>query len=477
MTEISPSVPQSSAGAPAAPPAEATTPPSSPASSPDTSAGVDQPAAASLKQVLRSQMVIGGLVIFGFFGVLGGWAATAPLAGAAIAPGIVSPDIGRRTLQHLEGGIVREILVHDGSQVAAGERLLVLDEAQARATYQYHRGRMIALTAQQARLEARQAGSTEVEFPPWLLAEAEKAPQVARILEGQVNQFLTRTHTADSQRRILTQRIAQLREEILGLEAMVSSQDVQLGLIAEEIQGVQTLVNRGLERKPRLLSLQRQRADILGRRAENTASIARARQSIGESESRILAQDAEMLDRSAAELEQVRGELGGVLEQVAAAEDVMKRLDVVAPVSGTVVNMAVTTLGAVIAPGEPILDIVPAEEDLLIDARLAPNDVDVVRIGQRAEVHLTAYSQRNLPRINGELTYVSADSLIDETDGQRYFEARVRVDADQLAALGDEIRLMPGMPAEAMILTGERTALDYLLQPMLDTMRRGMREQ
>ncbi|MGB0696581.1 MAG: HlyD family type I secretion periplasmic adaptor subunit [Rhodospirillaceae bacterium] len=435
------------------------------------------PSSPSLSGFLRTPFWIATVIIALFFGGLGGWAAFAPLAGAAIAPGIVSPDIGRRTVQHLEGGIIRDLHVTNGSEVAAGDVLVVLDDAQARATYGFHHGRMVALSARLVRLRAQQAGQDRLVFPDWLVEEAETSDQSALVLEGQVNQFRSQAETHDKRKRILAQRGAQLQAEITGLEAMIASLDEQLALIDEEVEGVEDMVNRGLERKPRLLSLQRHRASLRGQRAEHQASIARAEQSIGETQARDVADDATRLEDIAAELEAVRSELSGVLERVAAADDVLKRLEIRAPVSGVVVNQAFTTQGAVLSPGAALLDIVPAEEDLLIDARLSPNDVDVVRVGLKAVIHLSAYAQRNLPRIEGELVYLSADSLTDPVTGGRYFAARLQVDpadAETLAAM--DVRLLPGMPAEAMILTGERTALDYLLRPLTDILRRGMRE-
>jgi len=441
----------------------------------------DQPPEASvtrgLARRLRGPLGLGLALILVLFGGVGGWAAVAPLASAAVAPGVISPDGSRRVVQHLEGGIIRQLPVRDGSRVAAGDPLVVLEDIGARARRDARMSRYRTLRAVEARLLAEAAGAGQIAFPAAVIAAAADDAEVADVIADQTARFEVRRRTHEGRGAILRQRIAQLDEEIAGLEAQIDSQERQLELIAQEIGNVEQLISQGLERLPRLLALQRAEAEITGARAANRAAIARARQSIGETELQILDLDARREDEVTEELTQVRSELSEVAEDLRASEDVLTRTVVIAPVAGTVVDLRFHTVGGVIGPGEPILDIVPFEEDLLIDARVAPIDIDAVAPGQTAQVHLTAYRQRNLPRIDGRVRQVSADRLVDEATGEPYFLARVEVDRDRLDALDEGIQLLPGMPAEVLILTGERTALAYLLDPFVDTFRRGLREE
>jgi HlyD family secretion protein/epimerase transport system membrane fusion protein len=428
-----------------------------------------------LRRALRGPVLIGAAVVLAFFGGLGTWSYLAPLASAAIAPGVISPDGNRRTVQHLEGGIVREIRVRDGDRVDAGDPLMVLSDAQPQASHQLLMSQYRMLAATRARLQAEQLGRESPAFPDWLEAERDDS-DVTALLETQAQLFETRRQTLQGRTDILRRRIAQLQEEIAGLEAEIASQTTQLGLIDEEIEGVSGLVAQGLERRPRLLALQRSRAEIEGALAQNRAAIARAEQAIGEAEIQILSLRVQRADEVAAELNQVQTELLTLEERLVASEDVLHRLVVAAPVGGTVMGLRFHSPGGVVGPGEPILDIVPFDEDLLVDARVSPLDIDVVRPGLKAQVHLSAYAQRDMPRIEGTVRQVSADSFVDEATGQSYYLARVEVDREWLHTLDQDIDLLPGMPAEVSIFTGEWTLLDYLADPVVSTIRRSMRE-
>jgi HlyD family secretion protein len=434
------------------------------------------PRCAPLMPELRGPIRASVLVVGLFFGGLGWWAATAPLAGAAIAPGVVSPDGSRRTVQHLEGGIIREILVDDGSVVRPGDPLIVLEDVQARAGFDVLQTRFHTLAATQARLLAEQAGSGSVRFPDWLVRAATDDATALEAMVAQRALFATRAKALTDRKGILGSRIEQLREEIAGLEAQIRADGRQIELIDEEIAGVEQLYRKGLERKSRLLALQRARADIEGNRAERRARIARSEQAIGEAELQVIAQDTAMLEAINEEASQVHAELAEVEQRLAASQDVLERTLITAPTGGTVVELRFRTEGGVIRPGEPILEIVPRDEELLVDARLSPIDIDVVRVGLPARVVLPAFQQRHMPRIEGTVRRVSADALTDPQSGQRYFEVQVEVDPAQLAAFAPEIKLVAGMPAEIYIATGERTVLDYLLGPLYESLRRAFRE-
>jgi HlyD family secretion protein/epimerase transport system membrane fusion protein len=430
--------------------------------------------APALSTVVRTPRLIGYVALVVFFGGFGSWAALSPLASAAVSPGVVSPDGSRKTVAHLEGGIVREIAVREGDTVHRGQKLLTLEDVRARAEFEALRERFVHLVTLEARLLAELVDATEIERP----ASLERFPDAAvtPALLAQQRLLESRRAAFAGREQILAQRIKQLEAEIAGLEAVIVAQDEQIALISEEVDTVADLLAKGLGGKPRLLALKRTRADIRAEQATSRASIARNEQAIGETRIRLLTMHEQLREAVSDELSRVRSELATVKSQLPSREDVLERTLVAAPLDGTVVNLRVTTESGVIQPGEPLLDLVPVEPTLIIDARVKPIDMDTVRTGQPARVIFPAYGQRNLPQITGRLRSVSADRLIDERSGEPYFLAKVEVDEAELQRLAPEIELTPGMPAEVMILTGERTMLDYLVRPFIQSITRSFRE-
>lgn len=420
--------------------------------------------------------VVVGMAIIGlFFGIFGVWAAVAPLQSAAIAPGVVSVESQRKTIQHLEGGIVAEILVRDGDEVAAGDVLVVLDETQARARLQLLRGRYRAAQALEARLVAERDGLDVIAFPE-AMVDAEEDVEVAGLVESQTNIFNARRRSLQGQTAIMEQRVAQIREEIRGLEGQTAAQSEQLELTSDEIESVQELFERGMSGKSPLRELQRELAEVTGAYSQNVAAIARAEQNIGEAYLEIEELETRFLNEVVQELEAVRTETFDLSEQIRSAEDVLRRTSIRAPISGSVVDLQVHTVGGVIAPGQQLLDIVPRGERLVVEAFVDPNDIDVVEIGLPAKVYLTALSLRNTLAIDGHVETVSADRLTDRRTGADYFLARV-VLADDLSSVLEQEELYPGMQAEVMIVTGARTTLDYLSRPIVRSLNRAFREQ
>lgn len=417
----------------------------------------------------------GLLVVALLFGGFGGWASLAPLASAAIAMGTVRAESSRKTVQHLEGGIIAELLVREGDRVAAGQPLIRLDATAAQSRYEAIRHERDLALASQARLRAEQARAASLVFPEELEARRHE-PRIATLLANQEQIFATRRQSYEGQREILAKRIEQLRSQIEGFRAQIAAAERQLALIGKEQRTVADLVAKGLERQPRLLDLQRRAAALEGAKAESAAEIARAEQAIGETELRILALDDEQSEKVAGELEKAQAALARMEEELTAAGDVLRRRVIEAPLAGTVVNLHFVTPGGVITPGTPILDIVPAEDRLLIEAQLNPLDIDVVQPGLLTEVRLTAYKQRLTPVLDGRLVQVSADRFVDERTGMAYYKALVEVPASELARAGD-VALYPGMPTEVMIKTGEHTFLEYLLQPIRDSFARAFTEQ
>ncbi len=425
---------------------------------------------------LRFPIIIGCLIIALFFGALGGWAALAPLESAAIAPGEVTIDTNRKTIQHLEGGIIGEILVRDGDIVAAGQVLIRLEEIQSRAEFELLQGRYVTASAVEARLIAERDGWDEVEFPDWLLDRLEE-PEVIETVSGQINIFASRQESLDHQTQILRQRIAQFEEEITGLEGQIAAENVQLKLIGEESDDVRRLVDLGLARRPRLLALEREAAALEGRRSQNIAGIARAKQSISEADLRISELHTEMVNEVVQQLSETQAELFDLADRIRASEDKLARMEIRAPIEGTILNLQIHTLGGVIAPGAPLLDIVPSGDPLVIEARVDPGDIDVVHTGLEAHVRISAFSQRNIAPIPGIVTYVSADRLNDERTGVGYYVARIKLDEKDMLEALQGAELQPGMQAEVMIATGASTALEAIISPISSSFNRAFREE
>ncbi len=408
-----------------------------------------------------------------FFLAFGGWAALAPLKSAAIAPGVVAVESNRKTIKHLEGGIVGEIGVRDGDVVTAGQVLIRLDDTQARVTLERLKGRTVAARALEARLIAERDGSGRIVFPV-SLTENGGDRENAETLAGQLKIFTTRKEAVAAQESILKQQSAQLNEEITGLKGLIAAENTQIKLIRSEIADVQSLVAKGLAKRPRLLALQRQQAEIEGARSRNIASVARAKQQIAETRLRVSELKTQKLNQVVEELRATQTELFDLEERIRSAEDVLVRTRIKAPLDGTIVGLQIHTPGGVVGPGEPLMDLVPSGAGLIIESQVDPNDIDVVHAGLPAQVRLTAFNQRNLSPIDGKVLTVSADRLTDERSGVPYFLARVVLVEDLSKDLA--VALYPGMQAEVMIVTGERTVLDYIFRPLARSLGRAFRE-
>jgi HlyD family type I secretion membrane fusion protein len=427
-----------------------------------------------LAHVIRTPAIVGYTALLVFFGGFGTFAAVAHLASAAVSPGVVSPDGSRKTIAHLEGGIVREIGVREGDVVEQGQMLVSLEDVGARAEFEALRESFVNLVTIEARLLAELEERDTIEEPASLAPYPEDTVTPAMLAQQRLLE--SRRATFTSREQILEQRIRQLEAEIAGLHDVIEAQDEQIALIGEEVETVETLLDRGLGNRPRLLALQREGADLRAQQASSRASIARHEQAIGETRIQLLTMTEAHRESVSQELSRVRSELATVRSQLPSREDVLARTIVTAPTGGTVVNLRISTETGVVRPGEPLLDLVPMEANLIIDAQVKPIDIDVVRAGQTARVVFTAYGQRNLPQITGQLRSISADRITDERSGEPYFLAKVEVDPIELERVAPEVEISPGMPADVMILTGERTLLDYLLRPFIRSMTRSFRE-
>ncbi|KLK93522.1 secretion protein HylD [Microvirga vignae] len=430
---------------------------------------------ADLRHGLRGPTRAGCVLTAAFLLGFGLCGSVVPIAAGASAPAIISPDGSRKTIQHLEGGIVEALRVRDGDTVSVGQPLVILSSIQPRATYETLLEQQRTLLVTRARLLAERAGQDELEVPSEL-RDSVNDSGFHKILEGQRQLLKTRHAMHRSRVRVLRQRIEQYQEQILGLQAQVQSATRQFELLNEEVEGKEQLQRKGILPKPELLRVQRMQAEILGRKGEYTGNISRVRQQIGETELQIAAFEAERADQITAQLDQARVELATNGERLLASKDILNRTTIRSPVAGKVVGLRVKTEGGVVQKGEPIMDIVPSDDMLLIDARIAPNDIDVVHVGLPAQVHLLAYANRTAPRISGVVKSVSADRLIDESTHQPYYLARVEVDREEVRRNDPSIELVPGMPAEVLIVTGEQTLVQYLIKPFADALRRSLRE-
>lgn len=420
--------------------------------------------------------IIGGLITLviavGGFGL---WAALAPLHSAVVAGGTVVVESSRRDVQHLDGGIVSEILVKDGDRVAVGDALLRLDSTRVQAGLTIVQGQIDVGLALQARLRAEQENLPQIVYPD-ALTERASDRGVADLMRAQTGVFKTRRTAREGQISILHQRIAQFEEQITGLRAQEKSRTQQIRSLEEELRGTHELAGKGYAPRTKVLAMERELARMRGDRGEHQATVARMRQAIGEAQLQIMQVEKTFREELARELQDVQNRLFELFERQTATQDVVQRLELRAPTEGVVVSLSVTTVGAVIQPGRTIMQIVPMDDVLIIEANVMTNDIENLVVGKDANIRFPAITTRTMPNLTGMLTHLSADRLMDERSGVPYYKAKVKIDKRSLELLGDN-RLVPGMPAEVMITTGERTALDYLIKPFSDVLSYSFREK
>lgn len=437
----------------------------------------DRPEGLS-RVVLAGYLIIAALIL-GFML----WSWLAPLASAVNANGQVIVDGAHKTIQHLERGIVREILVKDGDKVTAGQVLVRLDDTQAKATLKSVADGYHAAEALVARLAADQSLASEVTFPADLVTAAQSDRDVAKMVAGQTDTFTARHRELASQTDILNQRIAQAQAEIGGRQAQIASEDQQTRLLAEELNGLKYLLAKGLVPKPQVLEKQRMQAGIAGQRAENVAAIARAQQVIGENRMQIGELRTALSNEAAAKFGDAQKEMFDDVQRVLAAQDVLDRTVIRAPEDGVIIQEKVHTPGGVVEAGEALMDIVPELARAIVDVKVDVTDITKVHEGLPAELRLVGYDQRTTPTVAGTVIWVSADRIEDKKQNSEdekqhtaYYEAHLAADPAALAALPD-VSLHVGMPVEASIATGDRTLLQYVLAPLSRVLTRGMREK
>lgn len=424
---------------------------------------------------IRKHLLAGVLACVGLIGGLGGWAAMTPLSGAVIAHGQVDVSGNVKRVQHREGGIVEAIYVADGDRVKAGDVVVRLDATSIRANLTILEAQIVDLLARRQRLLAEREGADEL---PELKLDTDLYPRLAGLqssLDAERRLFKARLVSIESRKSQLGAQVTQSRKEIDGLQARLSATQDQLKLTSDELDGVLPLWNKGLVSIDRLSQLRRSKAELTGTIGQITAQIASSEGQILE---RQLAEgNLEEERRAEAEngLRETDGKLAELVQQAIAARDQLKHIDIRAPQDGIVHELAYHTVGGVIPPGETIAIIVPVSDELIVNARIKPTDVDMVVPGQAARLRLTAFNSRRTPEVNAKVRVVAADATTDPATRESYYLAKIRIPSEELDKLKEP--LLPGMPVEAYVTTSERTALDYLLKPLTDQFARALREE
>ncbi len=410
-----------------------------------------------------------------FLVVFGIWSWSAPLNSAAIAPGVLeAAGGGRRTVQHLEGGIVSRFLVEEGQKVRAGDPLVLLDTTQNDARNAAVRSSLYGLLAQDARLTAERQGLRSISYPTELLAAADD-PEVKAIITASNAVFATRRRGLSEQTSILSHRLGQASAEMRSSDAQLSALRDQAKLLDDEEMGVSMLVEEGLERKSRLLALQRQKASTDGQHGQLTNNLERLRGTMGETRAQMTFLHGQMAIDAATQQRDIQMQIAEAREKLKVSGDILSRQQILAPIDGTVVNLRLITPGGVIGAGQPVLDIVPSNEKIVVTARLTANDIDVVHAGLTADVKLTPYKARVMPNLHGVVREVSPDATFDEDSQLLYYKVIVEIGPDELKKFPD-VALTSGMPAEVFINLGSSSLFQYLLQPMIDSFDRAFRE-
>ncbi|MGQ0556392.1 MAG: HlyD family type I secretion periplasmic adaptor subunit [Nitrospiraceae bacterium] len=429
-------------------------------------------------RAIRRQGLALVLVVFGGFGA---WASLAPLNSAALAPGIITVEHYRKTVQHLEGGIIRTLDVHDGDSVEQDQIIATIDDTQSRAQLEVLRGQLYIRIAQEARLAAQRDGLSVVQYPQELLAH-QQDPRIQDAMRLQDQTFKVRRAANEGESAVYRRQIEQLRAKVKGLLAQKLSRDRLVESYRGDLADFKSLLKEGFTEKQKVEEMERALAQSEGQRGGLLSDIAASELQIAEIELKILQLQKDLQREVTKEVSEVQSELFGLREKVQSVERTVSRAVIKAPVSGMVLGLAVHTIGAVIQPGGRLLDIVPQDQKLIIEAQVAPIDIDRVKVGQIAEVRFSAFKTRDVPTIEGTLMSLSADRLVRDTKENiggdtAYYLARVEVSPAGLQALREaDLALIPGMPVEVLINTGARTLVQYLMKPLTDTVKRSFIE-
>ena len=432
-------------------------------------------ASGRARRSLRRHVLAGGAVLLALLGGLGGWAATTELSGAVVASGTLVVDSNVKKVQHQTGGTVSELRIRDGGRVQAGDVLVRLDETVTRANLAIVVKSLDELAARHARLEAERDGTEGILFPDALVQRADD-PDVERVISGERKLFDFRRTSRAGQKAQLTERIAQLREEIQGLTGQAKAKAREIELIGIELEGIRDLWQKKLIPISRVTVMERDAVKLEGDRNLLIAQAAQAKGKTTETELQIIQIDQDLRSEVSKELREIQSKTAEFVERKVAAEDQLKRVDIRAPQDGFVHQLAVHTVGGVVTPGEPIMLIVPEQDELTVEARIPPQEIDQLRVGQSATLRFAAFNQRTTPEISGWVSRISADVAQDQKSGATYYVVRLTMAAAEVARLGEQ-KLIPGMPVEVFIQTGQRTVMSYLVKPLHDQIVKAFRER
>ena len=424
---------------------------------------------------IRKHLIVGLAVVGVLAGGLGGWASTQLISGALIAPGQIVVESNVKKVQHPTGGVVGELLARDGDKVKAGDVVVRLDDTVTKANLAIVTKNLDGAMARAARLEAEQRALDKIKFPPQLTNRATD-PDAAAVMSSESKLFDVRVTGRAGQKSQLRERIAQLKEQIEGLSAQERSKEQEIALVQQELTGVKDLYDKHLVQISRLTTLERDSARLNGERAQYVAARAEARGKISEIELQIIQIDRDLVSEVSKDLRETNDKLGELIERKVTAEDQLRRVEIRAPQDGIVEQSTVHTVGGVITAGDTIMLIVPQSDDLQVEAKVNPQDIDKLQVGQKTLLRLSAFNQRTTPELNGVVSRVQPDVTTDQRTGQSYYTIRVSMPPEEIARLGD-IKLIPGMPVEAFVQTGDRTMMSYLMKPLHDQLMRAFREK
>ncbi|PAP92793.1 HlyD family type I secretion periplasmic adaptor subunit [Mesorhizobium wenxiniae] len=425
----------------------------------------------SLRRTQRAGFVVIATLVL----VLGGWAATASISGAVIAPGQIVVRSNAKKVQHLEGGIVLELNVENGHRVHAGEVIMRLDPSEPRARLAIIIAQLAELEVELKRLEAERDGLAELEFPSELVKLMPKS-ELERIFDSQQKLIASRLEVVAGKKRQLAEQVNQIKNQISGMEAQLEGRKRQLAIAAAELETMQGLLKDGLVQKNRVLDLEREKADVEGDIGRLVAEIAKLRGAVSEVGLRAIQVDDDWRSEVLTAIAEVRTKVGSLREQRQAAQERIDRIDVIAPQSGFVHELAIHTVGGVVGPGETLMLIVPESDPLVLRARVRPRDINAIWLGQPVRVRLLSFNQKTTPEVNGQVAMIGADLSTDAQSRIQFFEVDIVLNSADLAGLEAHEPIRPGMPAEAFIQSGEKTALAYLLDPLTEQVDKAFRE-
>ncbi|HYE45819.1 MAG TPA: HlyD family type I secretion periplasmic adaptor subunit [Caulobacter sp.] len=429
----------------------------------------------------KREIMIGAAIAAAFFVVFLGWAALTPLDAGAYAMGVVAVSGNRQAVQHRDGGVVTEIRVAEGANVVKGQILVVIGAGDLVATERGLTGQVLTLLAQRARLVAERDGQSYVIPPPEFVGLPPEDKVIADdVLNLQQRQFQARSQSIATQKGVLQQRIAQLNEQVVGSERQLVANREQQRLIGEETAGMKSLAEQGYAPLNRVRALERTQAQLVGEEGSLVAQIARSREAIGEARLQMISLDRQMIEEVSGQLRDVQVQLDELQPKQKAVRDQLARAIVRAPASGKVVGLSIFTVGGVVSPGQVLMEVVPGDKALIIQASINPNDADDLKPGQTTQIRFTSLHERSLPILRGELTRISADSFEDEKSGQRFFRAEIAVPEAEMAKIrrvrGNRTAITPGLPVEVVVPLRKRSALQYLTEPLFQTFWKSGRE-